>query len=155
MPPPHTAVGILSRAIERLETNPFPATLSDPVRSQLAFLGPEQGWLRRVLFSNLWLFSPLVISQMEKTPSTNAMLRTTIAPTMLEGSIKENVLPMRARGVVNLRLLPGMSSDEAIKRVSAIVDDPQVKLRRPARRAANLRPSRVLAAMRSANCIGP
>jgi len=128
MPPPHTAVGLLSRAIERLETSPFPATLSDPVRSQLAFLGPEQGWLRRLLFANLWLFSPLVIAQMEKTPSTNAMLRTTIAPTMLEGSIKENVLPMRARGVVNLRLLPGMSSDEAIKRVSAIVDDPQVKI---------------------------
>ena len=128
MPPPHTAVGLLSAAIARLEASPFPATISDPVRSQLAFLGPEQGWLRRVMFSNLWLFAPLVKSQMEKAPSTNAMLRTTIAPTMLEGSIKENVLPMRARGVVNFRLLPGMSSDEAIRRVGAIVDDPRVKI---------------------------
>ena len=128
MPPPHTAVGVLSSAIARLEDSPFPATISEPVRSQLTFLGPEQGWLRRVMFSNLWLFAPLVKSQMEKAPSTNAMLRTTIAPTMLEGSIKENVLPMRARGVVNFRLLPGMSSDEAIRRVQAIVDDPRVKI---------------------------
>jgi carboxypeptidase PM20D1 len=102
--------------------------LTEPVRSQLAYLGPEQGWFKRLLFANLWLFAPLVKSQMEKAPSTNAMLRTTIAPTMLEGSIKENVLPMRARGVVNFRLLPGMSSDEAIRRVVAIVNDARVKI---------------------------
>ncbi len=128
MPPAHTAVGVLSSAIARLEDKPFPATISDTVRQQFAFLGPEQGWLRRVIFSNLWLFAPLVKWQMEKAPSTNAMLRTTIAPTMLEGSIKENVLPMRVRGVVNFRLLPGMSSDEAIRRVKAIVDDPRVRI---------------------------
>ncbi len=128
MPPPHTAVGILGAAIARLEDSQFAATICDPVRSQFAFLGPEQGWLRRVLFSNLWLFAPLVKWQMAKAPSTNAMLRTTIAPTMLEGSVKENVLPMRARGVVNLRLLPGMSSDEAIRRVIAIVADARVRI---------------------------
>lgn len=128
MPPPHTAVGLLSAAIARLEDNPFPAIISNPVAQQFAFLGPEQGWLRRVVFSNLWLFAPLVKSQMERAPSTSAMLRTTIAPTMLEGSIKENVLPMRARGVVNFRLLPGMSSDEAIRRIEAIVGDPRVKI---------------------------
>jgi carboxypeptidase PM20D1 len=128
MPPPHTAVGVLSAAIARLEASPFRATLTDPVRNQLAYLGAEQGWLKRVLFANLWLFAPLVISQMEKTPSTNAMLRTTIAPTMLEGSIKENVLPMRARGVVNFRLVPGMSSDDAIRRVVAAVNDARVKI---------------------------
>ena len=128
MPPAHTAVGILSAAIARLEDNQFAATIPDPVRSQFAFLGPEQGWFRRVIFANLWLFAPLVKSQMEKAPSTGAMLRTTIAPTMLEGSIKENILPMRARGVVNLRLLPGMSSDQAIRRVIDIVGDPRVKI---------------------------
>jgi carboxypeptidase PM20D1 len=128
MPPSHTAVGILSAAIARLEDNQFAATIPDPVRSQFAFLGPEQGWLRRVIFSNLWLFTSLVKAQMEKAPSTSAMLRTTIAPTMLEGSIKENVLPMRARGVVNLRLAPGMSSDQAIRRVMDIVADPRVRI---------------------------
>jgi carboxypeptidase PM20D1 len=65
---------------------------------------------------------------MDKAPSTSAMLRTTIAPTMLEGSIKENILPMRARAVVNFRLLPGMSSDEAIRRVIDIVADPRVRI---------------------------
>ena len=128
MPPAHTAVGIMSSAIARLEDNQFAATIPDPVRSQFTFLGPEQGWFRRVVFSNLWLFAPLVKSQMEKAPSTGAMLRTTIAPTMLEGSIKENVLPTRARGVVNLRLLPGMSSDQAIRRVIDIVGDARVKI---------------------------
>jgi carboxypeptidase PM20D1 len=128
MPPAHTAVGILSAAIARLEGNPFPGSISEPVRRQFAFLGPEQGWMRRVLFSNLWLFAPLVKAQMDKTPSTAAMLRTTIAPTMLEGSIKENVLPMRARGVINFRLQPGMSSDELIRRVEGIVDDSRVKI---------------------------
>jgi len=128
MPPPQTAVGVLSAAIARLESNPFESTLTEPVRSQLAFLGSEQGWLRRTMFANLWLFAPLVKLQMAKTPATNAMLRTTIAPTMLEGSIKENVLPARARAVVNLRLLPGMSSDEAIRRVVAIVDDTRVNI---------------------------
>lgn len=128
MPPAHTAVGLLSSAIARLEAGQFPATISDPLYQQLAFLGPEQDWPRRVVFSNLWLFGPLVKSQMGRAASTNAMLRTTIAPTMLEGSIKENVLPMRARGVVNVRLLTGMSSDEAIRRVKAIVDDARVKI---------------------------
>ncbi|MFL6582188.1 MAG: M20 family peptidase [Burkholderiales bacterium] len=128
MPPPQTAVGVLSAAIARLESNPFQPTLTEPVRSQLAYLGPEQGWLRRTMFANLWLFAPLVKLQMAKTPATNAMVRTTIAPTMLEGSIKENVLPARARAVVNLRLLPGTSSDEAIRRVVAAVDDARVNI---------------------------
>ena len=128
MPPRHTAVGVLSAAIARLEASPFHASLTQPVRNQLAYLGPEQGWFKRVLFANLWLFAPLVTWQMEKTPATSAMLRTTIAPTMLEGSVKENVLPMRARGVVNFRLLPGMSSDEAIRHVVATVNDTRVKI---------------------------
>jgi carboxypeptidase PM20D1 len=128
MPPAHTAVGVLSAAIARLEDHPFPATLTEPVRSQLAFLGPEQGWFKRVVFANLWLFAPLVKAQMSNTPSTNALLRTTVAPTVLEGSIKDNVLAMRARAVVNLRLLPGTSSEAAIRRVAAIVDDPRVRI---------------------------
>ncbi|MEO8006110.1 MAG: M20 family peptidase [Betaproteobacteria bacterium] len=128
MPPAQTAVGILSAAIARLESNPFPAAISEPVRQQFAFLGPEQSWIKRAVFANLWLFTPLVEVQMDRMPSTRAMLRTTLAPTMLEGSVKENVLPMRARGVVNLRLAPGTSSDAAIRRVQAVIADARVQV---------------------------
>ncbi|MGH8677735.1 MAG: M20 family peptidase [Burkholderiales bacterium] len=128
MPPPHTAVGILSAAVARLERNPFPAKLTPPVRRQFAFLGPEQGPLRKVLFANLWLFAPLIEAQMSKSPSTNALIRTTIAPTMLEGSVKENVLPARARAVVNFRLLPGTSTQEVTRQVRQIVADARVKV---------------------------
>jgi carboxypeptidase PM20D1 len=128
MPPRHTAVGILAAAIARLEASPFPARLPEPVRRQFDFLGPEQGLARRAVFANLWLFAPLVRSQMDKSPSTAAMLRTTIAPTMLEGSIKENVLPMRARAVVNFRVLPGSTTDEVIARVRSVIDDGRVQV---------------------------
>jgi carboxypeptidase PM20D1 len=128
MPPAQTAVGILSAAIARLEASPFPAAISEPVRRQFAFLGPEQDWIKRAVFANLWLFTPLVELQMDRMPSTRAMLRTTLAPTMLEGSVKENVLPMRARGVVNLRLAPGTSSEAAIRRVQTVIADARVRV---------------------------
>jgi carboxypeptidase PM20D1 len=128
MPPPQTAVGILSAAITRLESSPFSTTLTEPVRRQFAFLAPEQGIWRRVVFANLWLFAPLVEAQLEKTPTTNALIRNTIAPTMLEGSVKENVLPSRARAVVNFRLLPGTGTEALMKKVETIVADPRVKI---------------------------
>ena len=38
---------------------------------------------------------------------TASMLRTTTAVTIIEGGVKANVLPIRARAVVNHRILPG------------------------------------------------
>ena len=70
-------------------------------------LAPEMGGLNRVLLSNLWLFGPLVESQLKTAPSTNAMLRTTTALTVFNAGNKENVLPGRAEALVNFRLLPG------------------------------------------------
>jgi carboxypeptidase PM20D1 len=128
MPPPQTAVGILAAALARLEGDPFPTRLVAPVRSQLSFLGAEQGWLRRLLFANLWLFAPLVEAQMANSLSTNALVRTTLAPTVFEGGVKDNVLPARARAIVNLRLLPGTSAAEARDRVQAVIADPRVSI---------------------------
>ena len=128
MPPPHTAVVILSAALAKLEASRFPATLTEPLREQLAFLGPEQGLLRRILFSNLWLFGGVVEAQLAKSRAGNALIRNTVAPTMLEGSVKENVLPSSARALVNFRLLPGTSIDALTHQVVQIVDDPRVKI---------------------------
>ena len=52
----------------------------------------------RVALSNLWLFGPLVQKQLEAGASTNAMLRTTTALTIVNAGNKENVLPGARRG---------------------------------------------------------
>jgi carboxypeptidase PM20D1 len=126
MPPPQTAVTILGAALGKLEASRFAATLTEPLQEQLAFLGPEQGLLRRVLFANLWLFGGVVKGQLANSRAGNALVRTTVAPTMLQGSVKENVLPARARALVNFRLLPGSSIDALTRQVVEIVDDPRV-----------------------------
>jgi carboxypeptidase PM20D1 len=128
MPPAQTAVAILGAALAKLEPSRFPATLTEPLREQLAFLGPEQGLLRRVLFSNLWLFGGVVEAQLAKSRAGNALIRTTVAPTLVVGGVKENVLPSSAHALVNFRLLPGTSIDALTRQVVKIVGDDRVKI---------------------------
>jgi carboxypeptidase PM20D1 len=84
----------------------------------------------RVAFANLWLFGPLIESQLEsKSPATNAMLRTTTAVTVIEGGVKSNVLPTDARALVNFRILPGDTADSVVEHVKRVVDDPSIEVR--------------------------
>ncbi len=41
MPPKHSNIGILAQAISKLEDNPFPYRITQAVRDQFRFLGPE------------------------------------------------------------------------------------------------------------------
>src|SRR6202047_611400 len=48
-------------------------------------------------------------------PIWNAMLRDTATPTMLHAGIRQNVVPSEARGVLNIRLLPGAQLDALLR----------------------------------------
>ena len=77
----------------------------------------------RVALSNLWLFGPIVLKQLEAGASTNAMLRTTTALTMAHAGNKENVLPGVAEATINFRLLPGDSIASVVERVKKQVTE--------------------------------
>ena len=128
IPPPHTVVGILSSAIHRLEEQPFPARIEGATHKLAEALAQEMRFGQRVMLANLWLFGPLVRRELAGQPATNAAIRTTIAATMTQGGVKSNLLPMQARAVVNLRLLPGDTVKSTIARVDRIIDDPRVTI---------------------------
>jgi carboxypeptidase PM20D1 len=128
MPPAHTAIGVLSDAIQRLESHPFPATLSGPARQMLKALAPHMTTTARLGIFGLPFLSPLVKRRLEKTPSGAATLRTTTAVTMIESGIKDNVLPHEAVATLNCRILPGESSQSVIARIRAVIDDPRVQI---------------------------
>ena len=126
MPPPHSAVGILATAITRLENRQMPGRLAGPTLQLFGAVGPEMPFGQRTVFANLWLFRPLVEHILSGTPETNAMLRTTTAATMIEGGVKENVLPLEARATVNFRILPGDTIDGVLAHVREVIADDRV-----------------------------
>ena len=129
MPPRQTAIGILSSAIHRLEEQQLPSRIEGPAHQLFEVLATEMPFGKRIVLANLWLFGSLVQRELAAAPSTNALIRTTIAPTMIYGGVKENVLPAQARAVVNLRLLPGDTIEGTIRQVGQIIDDPRVRIR--------------------------
>ncbi len=131
MPPQSTAVGKLGRAIHRLETRQMPAELRPPASGMFDYLAPEMPLVMRAVVANRWLFEPLLLSRLEKTPATNAIIRTTTAPTMLHrAGVKENALPIEAEAVVNFRLLPGDTIDRVVEHVRTTIDDADVAIRK-------------------------
>lgn len=128
IPPPHTSVGKLAAALVRIENNPFDARLEEPVRSMLERLAPYADFPQSLILSNLWLTAPFVVSAMEDSRETNAMVRTTTAVTMFNGGVKENVIPQQAVAYVNFRLLPGDTVEAVKARVEELVNDPDITI---------------------------
>mgnify|MGYP001051417004 CR=1 FL=1 len=124
MPPkPGTsAIGGMSAALNALETHQMPAGFTGVAGEMFGVLAPEMGGFSRVALSNLWLFGPVVRKQLENAPSTNAMLRTTTALTIVHAGNKDNVLPGEADATVNFRILPGDTRGSVMAHVHAAVD---------------------------------
>lgn len=129
MPPYDTAVTRLARAITRLQENPFSGGIDGTVSEMFGALGPRLPFYTRVAIANPWLFAPFLNRILSVSPPLNAIMRTTIAPTMLVGSRKDNVLPSEARATVNLRIHPRDTVESVLTHVrSLFADDPDIRV---------------------------
>jgi carboxypeptidase PM20D1 len=119
MPPKQgtSAIAMMSAALKRLDDEQLPAGIRGVAFEMFDTLAPEMGGFSRVALSNLWLFGPVVQKQLEGAGSTNAMLRTTTALTIVNAGNKENVLPGRAEATVNFRILPGDTKEQVLEHV--------------------------------------
>jgi carboxypeptidase PM20D1 len=129
MPPRQTAVGRLAEAISKLEDNPIPGGLSDLSEQTFDTASRYMPFTYRVLFANRWLFGGVIEDRLSSLPFGNAMLRTTIAPTMLQASPKVNVLPIEAIATVNFRVHPRDSIESITAHVKNVVESEFVTVR--------------------------
>lgn len=121
-----TALGILGRAIWRLESKLPPVIMTAPVRLMLTTLGLQAPFLLALPLLNLWLFKPLIALAFRTSPTMNALLRNTVAVTMAQGSEAPNVIANQAEAVANLRLVPGQSAQQALAWVNRRINDTRV-----------------------------
>jgi len=128
MPPKETAVTILSDAIVKIKDNPPRSLFNESVEKMFAYIGPEMKWPERIIFANQWLLRPVIASTLSKSRAANALIKTTLAPTVIKGGIMDNVLPSRAEATINVRIIPGETVESVVEYVRKVVDDPRVTI---------------------------
>lgn len=128
MPGRQTAVGRLARAVARIQDNPLPLRLTPVIADMVGRLRLVMPPVRRVLLRAARLATPVVVRILAARPQTEALVRTTTAPTVFHGGVKANVLPQRAEALVNFRILPGDSVESVLAHCRAVVRDPEVTI---------------------------
>jgi carboxypeptidase PM20D1 len=128
MPEKETSIDVLAKALIKLREHPFPPSFSPSTEGFLEHIGPEMPFFKKIIFANRWLFGSVIIGIYEKTGAGNAFVRTTIAPTILQAGIKDNVIPTVAKAVINFRLLPGDSAAKVTEQVIKIISDNRVSV---------------------------
>lgn len=118
-----TAVSKLARAVENVQSNPFPIEFDPADEANLRAIAGEMPFFQRLAAANLWLFEPLVKADMAKVPYTAAQYRTTTAATVFNGGSKENILPQEARALINFRIHPRNTIDEIVARTRKLAGD--------------------------------
>lgn len=123
-----TALGTLSRGLARLEKHQMRPYLTEPVRTMLKSLGKQGPFGYSLLFLNLGLFKQVLFSLFSKNPTLNALIRTTVVPTVVSASDKSNVIALEAKAQVNIRLLSGQKQEEAIAWVKHTLADASIQV---------------------------
>lgn len=154
MPPKNSNIGVLAQAITKLEANPFPYRITQPVRDQMRFLGPELPEKVHDLLADVAFGTEVegtggteedgytncpgaewqsacdhedqFIKYMLSGAQTTAMLHTTTAVTVINGGVKENVLPPFATAMVNFRILQGETVQTVVDYVKKVINDDRV-----------------------------
>ncbi len=128
-PKPHTPVGVLAAACKKVEDNPFKCHIEGPAALMFDTLGRYSTALYRMIFANKWCFS-WVLDLLGKTSGgeMNALMRTTVAFTQMEGSSARNVIPPEAKMVANMRLNPHDSVASALEYLKKTVNNEAVEI---------------------------
>jgi acetylornithine deacetylase/succinyl-diaminopimelate desuccinylase-like protein len=120
----------LARAITRLADADQPVRLNSTTRRYLhAIAGlPDYRWLAPLLSKLENPRTAIATANRLRAldPELDAMLRTTVSPTMLSAGTKINVIPNTAEAQIDVRRLPDETHDEVIERLRRMVHDPAV-----------------------------
>ncbi|OLB26918.1 MAG: hypothetical protein DMG41_21560 [Acidobacteria bacterium] len=130
-PTKDNAVVHLAAAIAKIGTYSAPVHFTAIVRRYFEGITPLEDdeiakWIRSMDTSDRGEHAQRVVS--DSSPLWNAMMRDTIAPTVLSAGVANNVIPAEARANLNVRLLPGDSIGTLVNELNKLVNDPAVKL---------------------------
>lgn len=127
-PAKESAIIVLNGALNRVIDNQMKAGITETVNDFIRYIGPEMPFYARAIFANKWLFKGVILKIYEGGTNSNALVRTTTAPTIFTAGVKDNVVPTKAEAVVNFRTLPGETSADVIAHLKKVMEDDRVSI---------------------------
>jgi acetylornithine deacetylase/succinyl-diaminopimelate desuccinylase-like protein len=129
------AVLALLSALDRLSRYETPIRITPAAEGYFRALAATEPPARAAKFRNLKasLRDPAFRATILGDPVYNAILRDTIAITMLQGAPQTNIIPTVAEARVDVRLLPGKEPAEFLKEIRKVIEAPGVTVEPVAR----------------------
>jgi len=104
--------------------------MTKPVALMFDALGRHSSFVYRMIFANQWLFMPVLDAWAKsKGGEINALLRTTVAVTRMEGSKAFNVLPPSASFGINSRLLGEDTIESAVEYLKKVIGNDKIEVK--------------------------
>ena len=123
-PKAHSPVARLAAFVNEAETHPvFRRKLPKEAAAMFETLAPYASFPLKLVFGNLWLFRPVLLKVLPMiSAQAGAMIRTTIAFTMMNGSDACNVMPQEASVSANMRFIPHQGMEESLKIIRKLAE---------------------------------
>lgn len=99
-----------------------------PERAMVEAFASHASYPYKLIYANLWFFKPFMAHFFASRPFVAALVRTTTAVTVINGGVKENVLPSSAEALVNHRIHPMQTVADVIEYDRQLINDPNVEL---------------------------
>ena len=129
IPQAENAIQRIGRAVARLGPSSMPLhpipLVSELMRTWLDALGPGLPSVDEILDGGADEVALAPYFGALARP-LNAMLRNTTTPTLIEGGVRINVIPGEAQAQLDGRILPGMTEEQVVREVEAVIDDPSI-----------------------------
>jgi len=122
MPPAESAIVSLADAIVALDADPVPPRI-EAIAPMLRALSDHLPGVLGVLTSKPSAVAPLLSRVFARDERMDALQRTTMIPTVIEGGIKTNVVPQAVSVIVNVRIIPGDTSTSVLDHIRGVVGD--------------------------------
>ncbi len=118
------AVLRLLRALDRLSRFEPPVRVTDTTQAFFRALGKSASGRRADIYRDVRksVKDPMIRAALTANPAFNAILRNTIAITMLKAAPQTNIIPSVAEARLDVRLLPGEDPGEFLKTLKEVVE---------------------------------
>jgi acetylornithine deacetylase/succinyl-diaminopimelate desuccinylase-like protein len=135
-PVPDNAVVRIANAVAKVGAWQPPMRLNDTTRTyfeRLAMVSPPDAAARYRHIVNPSRSEEIQQYFWLHEPAHHSMLRTSIAPTIIEAGFRTNVIPSEAEAYLDVRALPDENMNQFAEHIRGVINDPKVEVRLPQR----------------------